>query len=154
MAESTSDKRLGLRLLLTVLDATAVLLSLIGAQVVLFVAIGFLIPFLLFNVIVLYCQTQGVSLSLNSSWRPKGYTRVNTPTTQADEAAPTPTTSSATDDEDELANKANLLVILLDIIVAICCVVLHFVVGIVSSESWGHSIMMGHDVAMIFIICA
>lgn len=169
------QNHLPIRLLLIVQNAIAILLSIIGARVVLFVALCFLVPFLILNTLIFFFQTQGISISFNVSRSSGGYTRVSdfegidtplssaTTATTSGTACPNKTDAEACsgtgnrmggEDGDQTRDRARPVIFFLDVLVAIFCLVFHFVVGIISSDGWGHSVMMGLDVAMIFIICA
>lgn len=155
MAESAAPQHTNLRPLLLFLNALTILLSLIGASAVFFVAIGFLVPFFIFNLIVFYCETKGIILIRATSSTRRGYERIDTPTTEADEAATGNTTNNTVADDEESTAKVKMLIVLLDMVVVICCIVFHFVVGIIASDRWGGSSMfMGYDVAYLFVICA
>lgn len=158
MATPTEHRHTGVRLLLITLNAIAILLSIVGARVVLFVALAFLVPFFLLNALIFFCQTQGIFLSCTASWINRGYSRIDTPTAPADEVDEEATTSAAeesgTADEDKQTDTWKLFVTFLDAVISFFCFIFHFVVGIISADGWGHSVMMGLDVSIIFMICA
>lgn len=155
MVNTSDEHHTGLRLLLIILNAIAILLSVVGARVVLFVALCFLVPFLILNALVFFCHTHGISLSRTA---PRGYSRVGTPATEIDEAdeAATASTSGKAEsaDDENHTDRWKVFVTFLDTLISFFCLIFHFVVGVISADGWGHSVMMGLDVAMIFMICA